>query len=39
MKNPLVIDGRGVFHPHAMVAAGVKWRGIGYRPEAGKGLQ
>ena len=30
MRNPLMIDGRGLFDPNAMAAAGVKWRGIGY---------
>ncbi len=33
MRNPLVIDGRGLFDPDVMAAAGVKWRGIGYLPE------
>jgi UDPglucose 6-dehydrogenase/GDP-mannose 6-dehydrogenase len=33
MKCPLVIDGRGVFEPAAMAAAGVIWRGVGYTPE------
>ena len=34
MARSLVIDGRGVFEPAAMVAAGVVWRGVGYTPES-----
>ncbi|MEW6246154.1 MAG: UDP-glucose/GDP-mannose dehydrogenase family protein [Nitrospirota bacterium] len=34
MNNPLVIDGRGMFDPHELAQAGVKWRGIGYTPES-----
>ncbi len=34
MKCPLVIDGRGMFEPAAMAAAGVTWRGVGYTPES-----
>jgi PAS domain S-box-containing protein len=33
MRNPLVIDGRGLFDVEAFESAGVKWRGIGYLPE------
>lgn len=33
MTRALVIDGRGVFEPAAMAAAGVVWRGVGYTPE------
>jgi PAS domain S-box-containing protein len=33
MRNPLVIDGRGLFDLEAMETAGVKWRGIGYLPD------
>ena len=33
MTRALVIDGRGVFEPAAMSAAGVVWRGVGYTPE------
>jgi len=32
MRRPLVIDGRGMFSPEALAAAGVTWRGIGYTP-------
>jgi UDPglucose 6-dehydrogenase len=32
MRRPLVIDGRGMFSPEALTAAGVTWRGIGYTP-------
>lgn len=32
MRRPLVIDGRGIFEPHRLLAAGVVWRGIGYTP-------
>ena len=39
MRNPLMIDGRGLFDPNIMAAAGVKWRGIGYRPEQEEGLR
>ena len=38
MRNPLVIDGRGLFDLEAMETAGVKWRGIGYLPEQSSGL-
>ena len=34
MARSLVIDGRGVFEPEAMVEAGVVWRGVGYTPES-----
>ena len=34
MNRPLVIDGRGLFDPVALAKAGVKWKGIGYTPEA-----
>jgi UDPglucose 6-dehydrogenase/GDP-mannose 6-dehydrogenase len=34
MECPLVIDGRGMFEPAAMAAAGVIWRGVGYTPES-----
>jgi len=34
MTRALVIDGRGVFEPAAMAAAGVVWRGVGYTPES-----
>jgi len=34
MTRSLVIDGRGVFEPAAMAAAGVVWRGVGYTPES-----
>ena len=34
MARALVIDGRGVFEPAAMAAAGVVWRGVGYTPES-----
>ncbi len=37
MRNPLVVDGRGLFDPHAFAAAGVTWRGIGYTPESASG--
>jgi len=30
MRRPLVIDGRGIFDPRTLAAAGVTWRGIGY---------
>jgi UDP-glucose 6-dehydrogenase len=33
MRQPLVIDGRGMFVPATLAAAGVTWRGIGYTPE------
>lgn len=33
MRNPLVIDGRGMFDPNKIAGSGVKWRGIGYLPE------
>lgn len=38
MRNPLVIDGRGLFDLEAMEAAGVKWHGIGYLPEKSSSL-
>jgi PAS domain S-box-containing protein len=38
MRNPLVIDGRGLFELEAMEEAGVKWRGIGYLPEKSSSL-
>lgn len=34
MAHPLVVDGRGIFEPAAMAAAGVVWRGVGYTPES-----
>lgn len=34
MTRPLVIDGRGIYEPAAMAAAGVVWRGVGYTPES-----
>ena len=34
MTRALVIDGRGVFEPAAMAAAGVVWRGVVYTPES-----
>jgi UDPglucose 6-dehydrogenase/GDP-mannose 6-dehydrogenase len=34
MARSLVIDGRGIFEPTAMAAAGVVWRGVGYTPES-----
>ncbi len=33
MRNPLVVDGRGMFDPVQFANAGVTWRGIGYTPE------
>lgn len=33
MRNPLVIDGRGICEPGELAAAGVTWRGIGYTPD------
>jgi UDPglucose 6-dehydrogenase len=33
MRNPLVIDGRGIFNPEHLRMHGVAWRGIGYTPE------
>jgi len=33
MRNPLVVDGRGMFDPVQFASAGVTWRGIGYTPE------
>jgi UDPglucose 6-dehydrogenase len=33
MRNPLVLDGRGIFEPVQFANAGVTWRGIGYTPE------
>jgi UDPglucose 6-dehydrogenase len=35
MRRPLVIDGRGIFEPGPLAAAGVIWRGIGYRHDVG----
>jgi UDPglucose 6-dehydrogenase len=32
MRRPLVIDGRGIYEPSLLAAAGVTWRGIGYTP-------
>lgn len=32
MRNPLVIDGRGIFANTELAAGGVRWRGIGYTP-------
>ena len=32
MRRPLVIDGRGIYEPAPLAAAGVTWRGIGYTP-------
>ncbi|MCS6288415.1 MAG: UDP-glucose/GDP-mannose dehydrogenase family protein [Nitrospira sp.] len=32
MTSALVIDGRGVFEPASMAAAGVVWRGVGFTP-------
>jgi len=32
MRRPLVIDGRGIYEPSSLAAAGVTWRGIGYTP-------
>jgi UDPglucose 6-dehydrogenase/GDP-mannose 6-dehydrogenase len=33
MRQPLVIDGRGIYEPSSLAAAGVTWRGIGYTPQ------
>jgi UDPglucose 6-dehydrogenase len=33
MRRPLVIDGRGIYEPSSLAAAGVTWRGIGYTPQ------
>lgn len=33
MRHPLVIDGRGIFQPNTLAAAGVMWRAIGYTPD------
>jgi PAS domain S-box-containing protein len=33
MRNPLVVDGRGMFDPMQFANRGVTWRGIGYTPE------
>jgi UDP-glucose 6-dehydrogenase len=33
MRRPLVIDGRGIYEPGSLAAAGVTWRGIGYTPQ------
>jgi UDPglucose 6-dehydrogenase/GDP-mannose 6-dehydrogenase len=30
MRQPLVIDGRGIFDPKILLSAGVTWRGIGF---------
>ena len=38
MRRPLVIDGRGMFSPEALAAAGVTWRGIGYTPDITEAL-
>lgn len=32
MRQPLIIDGRGIYEPDPLAAAGVTWRGIGYTP-------
>jgi UDPglucose 6-dehydrogenase len=32
MRRPLIIDGRGIYEPDPLAAAGVTWRGIGYTP-------
>jgi UDPglucose 6-dehydrogenase/GDP-mannose 6-dehydrogenase len=37
MRYPLVVDGRGLFKPDLLAAAGVIWRGIGYTPPSSKG--
>ena len=34
MRNPLVVDGRGMYDPVQFANVGVTWRGIGYTPEA-----
>jgi UDPglucose 6-dehydrogenase len=39
MRHPLVIDGRGMFDPAALAAAGVTWRGIGFMPTTATGLR
>jgi UDPglucose 6-dehydrogenase/GDP-mannose 6-dehydrogenase len=33
MRRPLVIDGRGMYEPGPLAAAGVTWRGIGCAPQ------
>ncbi len=33
MGRPLVIDGRGIYEPGPLAAAGVIWCGIGYTPQ------
>ena len=33
MRQPIVIDGRGLYDPTELTRAGVTWRGIGYFPE------
>ena len=33
MRRPLVIDGRGIYEPGSLAAAGVTWRGIGCTPQ------
>jgi UDPglucose 6-dehydrogenase/GDP-mannose 6-dehydrogenase len=32
MRQPLVVDGRGLFDARRLMAAGVTWRGIGFTP-------
>jgi hypothetical protein len=34
MRQPVVIDGRGLYDPAEFIRQGVVWRGIGYVPEA-----
>jgi UDPglucose 6-dehydrogenase len=34
MRQPIVIDGRGLYDPTELARAGVMWRGIGYTPES-----
>jgi UDPglucose 6-dehydrogenase/GDP-mannose 6-dehydrogenase len=34
MRQPIVVDGRGLYDPSELMRAGVLWRGIGYTPEA-----
>lgn len=34
MRQPIVIDGRGLYDPIELTRAGVIWRGIGYTPES-----
>ncbi len=33
MRQPVVIDGRGIYDPQVLGRAGVRWRGIGYTPQ------